>query len=353
MVEKLNDARLNLLVILYNWMTKPGSTGFLEERAIPDLPASWPAVEIRALVQAATAAAWMRRDLGISIGDANLPKGIFWEFTAKGIDLVRSRASEDHLPIITTSGSFSSFCDMLLVALSDHATQQATKFDAFDLRAIAELYNLQFTADWIYLAGEVFTNRQWANITHFSDPGTEGIFSAALTGPGLLEAERLRKELLERGITPPTYPPLDGMKHVNQSLMQPDSSTLSDVGINKKLGSTDVVGFVPASDRIVRLDDNAPGRKEALENLEKIETALESGSNELKLTADERVVILSETRTLRQRLADGRVRLGALFQAIAPHGFLLLIISKLAEDAIGLAANIVLSAIKTLLQVFL
>ena len=350
MVEKLNDARLNLLVILYKWMTKPGSTGFLEERAIPDLPASLEAVEIRALLQAATAAGWMRRDLGISIGDANLPKGIFWEFTAKGIDLVRSRASEDHLPIITMSGSFSSFCDMLLVALSDHATQQATKFDAFDLRAIAELYNLQFTADWIYLAGEVFTNRQWAKITHFSDPGTEGIISAALTGPGLLEAERLRKELLERGITPPTYPPLDGMKHVNQSLIQPDSSTLSDVGINKKLGSTDVVGFAPASDRVVRLDDNAPGRSEAIENLERIESELKSGSNELKLTADERSVVLSETRPLRERLSDGRVRVGDLVNAVAPRGGLAWLIDKLGGTALAEIAKAVVSSISALLR---
>jgi hypothetical protein len=270
--------------------------------------------------------------------------GLF-SLTPLGLDLTDKRYSFD-------KSTFTGFCDLLLVALANHAEQQVTKFDAFDLRSIAELYTLEFTPGWIDGASEVFEKRELAKIKRFSESEQDGLISAALTGPGLLEAERLRKELLERGITPPTYPPLDGMERVKQSLIQPDSSTLSDVGINKKLGSTDVVGFVPASDRIVRLDDNAPGRKEALENLEKIETALESGSNELKLTADERVVILSETRTLRQRLADGRVRLGALFQAIAPHGFLLLIISKLAEDAIGLAANIVLSAIKTLLQVF-
>jgi hypothetical protein len=270
--------------------------------------------------------------------------GLF-SLTPLGLDLTDKRYSFD-------KSTFTGFCDLLLVALANHAEQQVTKFDAFDLRSIAELYALEFTPGWIDGASEVFEKRELAKIKRFSESEQDGLISAALTGPGLLEAERLRKELLERGITPPTYLPLDGMERVKQSLIQPDSSTLSDVGINKKLGSTDVVGFVPASDRIVRLDDNAPGRKEALENLEKIETALESGSNELKLTADERVVILSETRTLRQRLADGRVRLGALFQAIAPDGFLLLIIRKLAEDAIGLAANIVLSAIKTLLQVF-
>lgn len=270
--------------------------------------------------------------------------GLF-SLTPLGLDLTDKRYSFD-------KSTFTGFCDLLLVALANHAEQQVTKFDAFDLRSIAELYALDFTPGWIDGASEVFEKRELAKIKRFSESEQDGLISAALTGPGLLEAERLRKELLERGITPPTYPPLDGMERVKQSFIQPDSYTFSDVGINKKLGSTDVVGFVPASDRIVRLDDNAPGRKEALENLEKIETALESGSNELKLTADERVVILSETRTLRQRLADGRVRLGALFQAIAPDGFLLLIIRKLAEDAIGLAANIVLSAIKTLLQVF-
>ena len=295
----------------------------------------------------------MRRDLGISISDTNLPKGIFWEFTAKGIDLVRSRASEDRLPIITTSASFSSFCDMLLVALADHATQQATKFDAFDLRAIAELYNLQFTADWIYLAGEVFTNRQWAKITHFSDPGTEGIISAALTGPGLLEAERLRKELLERGIIPPTYPPLDNVESVKTSTVPSAGTAPTFISSDLEAGSSVKAVSIPAADRIVRLDDNAPGRREAIENLEIIEAALDSGSNELNLTADERIVVLSETRSLRERLADGRVRLGALAQAIAPKGFLILIAGTLAQESIVNAASIAISAIKTLLQIFI
>jgi hypothetical protein len=168
---------------------------------------------------------------------------------------------------------------------------------------------------------------------------------------GSITSDRGREGGVQLGIDP-TMPQGDPETIPNVSVLSA-GTTPTFVSSDLDPGSSVKEVSIPAADRIVRLDDNAPGRREAIENLERIETALESGSNELKLTADERVVILSETRTLRQRLADGRVRLGALFQAIAPHGFLLLIINKLAEDAIGLAANIVLSAIKTLLQVFL
>jgi len=118
-------------------------------------------------------------------------------------------------------------------------------------------------------------------------------------------------------------------------------------------GSSVKAALIPAADRIVCLDDNAPGRREAIENLERVEAALDSGSNELNLTADERIVVLSETRSLRERLADGRVRLGALAQAIAPDGFLILITRTLAQESIVNAANIAISAIKTLLQIFI
>jgi hypothetical protein len=347
-VEKLNEARLNLLVILYKWMTKPGSTGFLEERAIPDLPASLPAVEIRALLQTATAAGWMRRDLGISISDTNLPKGIFWEFTAKGIDLVRSRASEDRLPIITTSASFSSFCDMLLVALADHATQQATKFDAFDLRAIAELYNLQFTADWIYLAGEVFTNRQWAKITHFSDPGTEGIISAALTGPGLLEAERLRKELLERGTIPPTYPPLDNVESVKTSTVPSAGTAPTFISSDLDVGSSVKAASIPAADRFVTRADNAPLFEDADKKLQAVIDAIPA-DNELRVSAEDRLLLVREVKDIKSLINQPRVQLRAIYHATRESSILVWFAKEFASGVVQALAAAAVTALLLLL----
>ena len=348
MVEKLNDARLNLLVILYKLMTKPGSTGFFEERAIPDLPASLPAVEIRALLQTATAAGWMRRDLGTSISDANLPKGIFWEFTAKGIDLTRSRASEDRLPIIATSGSFSSFCEILLVALADHANQQATKFDAFDLRAIAELYNLQFTADWIYLAGEVFTNRQWAKITHLSDPGSEGIISAALTGPGLLEAERLRRELLERGIIPPSFPPLDNLEGVKTSTVPSAGTAPTFISSDLDAGSSVKAVSIPAADRFVTRADNAPLFEDADKKLQAVIDAIPA-NNELRVSAEDRLLLIRQVEDVQSLVKQPRVQLRAIYHATRESSILVWFAKEAASAVVKALATAAVAALLLLL----
>lgn len=264
-------------------------------------------------------------------------RGLF-TLTPLGLGVIDKRNSFD-------KGTFTAFCDLLLVALANHAEQQVTKFDAFDLRSIAELYALEFTPGWIDGASEVFEKRELAKITRFSESEQDGLISAALTGPGLFEAERLRRELLERGIIPPTYPPLDDMKRLNKSLTQPDSSTLSVVGIKDELGSPDILGFVPASDRIVRLDDNAPGRLEAIENLDKIEKLLESGNNELKLTADERMVIVSEIKPLRERLLTKHVRVGEVCNAVTKGSPLVWLLDKVAGHAVGIVIGTALAAL--------
>lgn len=271
--------------------------------------------------------------------------GCLWGSTKNTLELTARGLSSLEALKLHSEDSFSHFCDLLVVALANHAERQVTKFDAFDLRAIAELYTLEFKAGWVERASEVFEKRAWARIKRFSELEEGGIISAALTGPGLLEAERLRKELLERGIIPPTYPPLDDMKRLNKSLTQPDSSTLSVAGIKDELGSPDVMGFVPASDRIVRLDDNAPGRLEAIENLDKIEKLLESGSNELKLTADERIVIVSEIKPLRERLLKNYVRVGEIYNAVTKGSPLVWLLDKVGGTAVGVAATAAFTAL--------
>jgi hypothetical protein len=264
-------------------------------------------------------------------------RGLF-SLTPLGLGVMDKRNSFD-------KGTFTAFCDLLLVALANHSEQQVTKFDAFDLRVIAELYALEFTPGWIEGASEVFEKRDLAKIKRLSESEQDGLISAALTGPGLLEAERLRKELLERGILPPTYPPLDVMKRVNQSLTQPDGSTLSVIRINEKLSSNNILGFVPASDRSVRLDDNAPGRKEAIEKLQELEKVLTSGSNDLNLSADDRQVAVDEIKPFRERLEQRRVRIGEVYNAVTKGSTLIWLLDKVGGHAV---AGIIAAALTAL-----
>jgi hypothetical protein len=261
---------------------------------------------------------------------------------------VRSRASEDRLPIIATSGSFSSFCEILLVALADHANQQATKFDAFDLRAIAELYNLQFTADWIYLAGEVFTNRQWAKITHLSDPGSEGIISAALTGPGLLEAERLRRELLERGIIPPSFPPLDNLEGVKTSTVPSAGTAPTFISSDLDAGSSVKAVSIPAADRFVTRADNAPLFEDADKKLQAVIDAIPA-NNELRVSAEDRLLLIRQVEDVQSLVKQPRVQLRAIYHATRESSILVWFAKEAASAVVKALATAAVAALLLLL----
>jgi hypothetical protein len=93
------------------------------------------------------------------------------------------------------------------------------------------------------------------------------------------------------------------------------------------------------SDPIVRLEAKAPGRNAAIESLQLLEKTLQSGSNELRLTADERVAVLSKSRSLREQLIDGRIWVDDIFQAVAKVGFLLWLADKVAGTAVEEASK--------------
>ena len=249
--------------------------------------------------------------------------------------------------------TFTAFCDLLLVALADYTDRQSSgKSSAavVELEAIAKTYNLSFAQGWIRRASQVFASKPWADVEYSLGQGEDGGIHAILNGIGLLEAERLKGQISTIGIRLPNFSLEEGFE---QSLAaeRPSADTtpiLADT--RSQIGMLDFEGFAPASDRVVRLDDNAPGRREAIENLERIESELKSGSNELKLTADERSVVLSETRPLRERLLDGRVRVGDLINAVAPRGGLAWLIDKLGGTALAEIAKAVVSSISALLR---
>ncbi len=352
MPEKLSDADLGILVVLYQWMAEPGSKGFLEERAIPHLPEALPAMDVRALLPAATEAGLLHKGVGISI-DTNLPRGTFWQFTPKGIETARAKIRESQGQAGSSPTNFSSFCTHLIVAMADYTDRQARgEFSRgiLELVEIAKAYDLAFIPGWIRRASEVFSDKSWAHIEYTLGGGEDGGIHATLNGVGFLEAERLKGLLFANGIKVPKF---SGKDSVGSSIQANESAV--DTSTNLVAGSGEVssqgiAGFAPASDRIVRLDDNAPGRREAVEILEKIEVELTSGSNELKLTADERLVVLSETRPLRERLSGGWVRVGDLVNAVAPRGVLAWLVDKLSGTTLGEIAKTAFSSISTLLR---
>ena len=249
--------------------------------------------------------------------------------------------------------TFTAFCDLLLVALADYTDRQSSRKSSaavVELEAIAKAYNLSFAQGWIRRASQVFASKPWADVEYSLGQGEDGGIHAILNGIGLLEAERLKGQISAIGIRLPKFSLEEGFE---QSLAaeRPSADTtpiLADT--RSQIAIFDFEGFAPASDRVVRLDDNAPGRSEAIENLERIESELKSGSNELKLTADERSVVLSETRPLRERLSDGRVRVGDLVNAVAPRGGLAWLIDKLGGTALAETVKAVVSSISALLR---
>lgn len=108
---------------------------------------------------------------------------------------------------------------------------------------------------------------------------------------------------------------------------------------------TESDAFVPASDRVVRLDDNAPEVKSAIETLEHLESALVSGSNELPLTADERRVVASEARSILDRMRSGWIRIGEVQRAVTKGSPLVWLADKVGGTAVG---ALVLGAITAL-----
>lgn len=328
-------------------MTQPGSKGFLEERAIPQLPEALPAIEVRTLLPTATEAGLLNKGVGISI-DANLPRGTFWQFTPKGIETARAKIRESQNQASSTPVNFSLFCTYLLVAMADYTDRQARgefRRRALELAEIAKAYELAFSPGWIRRASEVFADKSWASIEYTLSNSEDDGVHVTLNGIGFLEAERLKGLLSTNDIKIPKFSIKENSDPTVLETKPSAGMTLGFVDGSNEVNLPSSEGFVPASDRIVRLDDNAPGRLEAIENLDKIEKLLESGNNELKLTADERMVIVSEIKPLRERLLTKHVRVGEVCNAVTKGSPLVWLLDKVAGHAVGIVIGTALAAL--------
>lgn len=106
----------------------------------------------------------------------------------------------------------------------------------------------------------------------------------------------------------------------------------------------------PASDRVVRLDDNAPGRLDAIEHLVELSSSLASRSNDLPLEAEDRRVVASEINPLIERLRSGQVRVGEIASAVTKGSPLVWLADKLAGLTLGGVVALALGALGLLLR---
>ena len=110
------------------------------------------------------------------------------------------------------------------------------------------------------------------------------------------------------------------------------------------------VAAIPASDRVVRLDDNAPGRLDAIKHLDDLSAALTSRANDLPLDSDERSTVASEIKPCVERLRSGRIRVGEIASAVTKGSPLVWLTEKLAGLAIGALATAAIGALWLLLK---
>ena len=285
---------------------------------------------LRPILEHLEASRFLRRD----------PHGLI-SLTPLGLGVTDKHASFDR-------GTFTAFCDLLLVALANHSEQQVTKFDAFDLRAIAELYALEFTPGWIAGASEVFEKRELAKIKRFSESEQDSLISAALTGPGLWEADRLRKELLERGIIPPTYPPLDSLENIKTSAAPSAGTAPTFISSDLDAGSSGKADSIPAADRFVTRADNAPLFEDANKKLQAVIDAIPA-DNELRVSAEDRLLLIREVKDVQSLIKQPRVQLRAIYHATRESSILVSLAKELGTGAVHALAAAAVTALLALL----
>lgn len=133
----------------------------------------------------------------------------------------------------------------------------------------------------------------------------------------------------------------DNLRVVNQDLFDPMARDLIKEIERADAAAAPIVA-APASDRIVRLDDNYAASQELQAQLFTIESALEQ-SNELAANLEERDQALAELRAGRTLMQATRVRVAAIAETLMPA--LKWIGEKAAGTLIGTAIVAIIAAV--------
>ena len=108
---------------------------------------------------------------------------------------------------------------------------------------------------------------------------------------------------------------------------------------------------VPASDRIVRRDDNSAAFDAAAKALDETISAVEKANDLGELSAEERTIVLSQLREGRKLFDLPEIKISAVQAMIVPK--LRWLVDKLGGEMVVYAATAALTALTTLLKVVL
>jgi hypothetical protein len=239
-------------------------------------------------------------------------------FTKKdGVDLSIDSDEVEQTPKLT----YSQFWKYLLIALARVEAAEGPQYR--DLGEVAKNAELKYQPGWVRKAANQFDDNGWIRSAFTLGGGEDGGLDAILTGQGLEAAEEFASEL--------------------GSSATKTNSTDSRTGYFSGAPTESV----PASDRLVALDDNSAPYKETMGALETVENLI-SSNNAYKAEFPE-----DQERRLTE-LAAGKQLLRA--KQANPHtvkvilgGVLIYLASKFADEPIGDAAKFAWSLLKSLI----
>lgn len=107
---------------------------------------------------------------------------------------------------------------------------------------------------------------------------------------------------------------------------------------------------IPASDRIVSIGDNSAAQHNTADALDEVADKIEERPNDLELKAEERMVIVSEMRSLSSRIRSGFVRIRELQLQFGPNGILRFLLEKVGGHALKHYVDKALSALDNLIK---
>jgi len=277
--------------------------------------------------------------------------GCLWGSTSNSLELTARGLSSLAAVKLPSKDSFSHFCDLLLVALADHDKRIKMRnldFGGFDLREVAKLYELTFSRGWVDRAGELFEHRKWASIQRVSSFGEDGGVFAQLTGPGRLEADAIRERLSSSNFALPTLPKPNNSEPIEASVVSSAGTAPTSAGGDLGVAPLNESARVPASDRLVSRADNAALFEDADKKLEAVIEAVRT-TNDLQVTQEQRLAIISEIETTRFLLSKPVIRARAIYDATCDSAALKWLIAMAGAGIVGAKADAAVNALLALL----
>jgi hypothetical protein len=147
-----------------------------------------------------------------------------------------------------------------------------------------------------------------------------------------------------------------GIREVEDALASPTSVLMRALEkyCPNRLELLKAVGFgdsIPASDRIVRRDDNSAAFDEAVKALDEVISAVDKANDLGELSAGERGIVLSQLRDVRKLFDFSEIKVSAIQALIVPA--LRWVADKIGGEVVIYAVTTALTAVSVLIKVMM